>query len=84
MAIRLLFLIGFNYVVLRSNAFSQLIKKQSSLTTELFETRNYDPKVRPSRLYSDTVFVKFKLYFNQILDVVSNVMAMMIQLNYSE
>ena len=53
------------------NGYCSLIQKQSRLTTELFETRNYDPKVRPSKLYSDTVLVKFKLFLNQILDVVS-------------
>ena len=45
-----------------------MIEKQSQLSVKLMET--YDSKIRPAVLYNHTVNVKFKLYLNQILDVV--------------
>jgi len=46
-----------------------MIDEQSSLSTKLL--KNYDSKIRPVEWYNETVKVKFKVYFNQILDVVS-------------
>ena len=48
---------------------SSMIDKQSSLVDTLLD--QYDNKIRPVYVYNNTVLVKFKLYFNQILDVVS-------------
>ena len=42
---------------------------ERSLLTKLL--KNYDNRIRPAFAYNDTVNVTFKLYFNQILDVVS-------------
>jgi len=44
-------------------------KSRNQLTIDLME--HYDSKVRASASYNSSVRVKFKLFLNQLLDVVS-------------
>jgi len=52
---------------------SSLSKSRDDLSSHLLEMKEFKKQIRPGHNSTDTVKVKFKLFVNQILDVVSKV-----------